>query len=155
MKKMQAMRWVGLAWCVMTMAACEPMVERRGHIEDSSMKEFVHLGSTTKDEVLREFGSPSSVSSFGDETWYYIQARKEAVAFLKPEITDQHVLQVTFDDTGVVSAVDEYGLKDKKAIVAVEQVTPTEGHSLGFFEQVLGNLGRFNKPRDIVPPGRP
>lgn len=138
----------------LTLVACEPMVDRRGHIQDEKMKDAIIVGSTTKDEVMRQFGSPSSISSFGDETWYYIQARKQATAFLRPETTDQNVVQVVFDDAGTAKEVKSYNLDDKKEVVLVEQITPTEGHSLGFFEQVLGNLGRFNKPREMAPPGR-
>lgn len=136
------------------LSACEPMVDRRGHVSEASIKDWVVVGSTTKDEVLREFGSPSTVSNFGDETWYYVESRKEGRGFLKPKTTNQKVVQLTFDEQGVISAADAYNGSDVKNVQMVQEVTPTEGHSLGFFEQVLGNLGRFNKPREASTPGR-
>ncbi len=154
---MQAYGRIILMVVVMGMAACEPVVDQRGHVEDGSLTEKIFVGSTTKDEVKRDFGSPSSMSSFGDETWYYIRTRKESKAFFKPEIIEQKVTQVTFDDAGTVAEVKEYALKDSKPITTVAQTTPTEGHSLGFLEQLIGNLGRFNKPLDrkggLRPPG--
>lgn len=158
MKRMQANRWVKLGCIVVTLSACEPMVDQRGHISETSLKEKVFVSSTTKDEVQREFGSPSSKSSFGDETWYYIRTRKESQAFFKPEIVSQQVTQIVFDEAGTVASVKEYDLKDGKPVTIVSQTTPTEGHSLGFVEQLIGNLGRFNKPMDrkagMRPPGR-
>lgn len=153
-KQMQGLRAAVLMAVMASLTACEPMVDRRGHITDHNMKDWVQVGSTTKDEVLREFGSPSTVSSFGDESWYYVQSRKEARGFLKPEITTQHVLQITFDEQGVVKETKGFDEKDRKEVAMVQKVTPTEGHSMGFFEQVLGNLGRFNKPREMSTPGR-
>lgn len=154
---MQAYRWMMLGMTLLAITACEPVVDQRGHVEDGSLKEKVFVGTTTKDEVKRDFGSPSSMSSFGDETWYYIRTRKESQAFFKPEIVEQKVTQIIFDDAGTVAEIKEYDLKDGKPITTVAQTTPTEGHSLGFLEQLIGNLGRFNKPMDrkggLKPPG--
>lgn len=125
--------------------ACDPMVANRGHVErmeDVGIQ--VTVGDTTKAQILRLYGSPSSTSTFGQETWYYIAARKETTAFLRPEVVDQKVTQITFDENGVVSSVNDYDKGDEMPVAIVSKTTPTEGHSLGFMEQVLGNLGRFN-----------
>lgn len=143
---------------VWLLAACQAVVDQRGHVVDEDMTAKLHIGSTTKQEIMQTFGSPSSTSTFGEETWYYIQQRKVGQAFLRPEITEQKVTQITFDSSGVVKTVNGYGLDDKVDVAIVGKQTPTEGHSLGFFEQTLGNLGRFNAPGDMRSPsniGRP
>lgn len=132
---------------VCVLSACQPMVAHRGHIQQSEMLTELKPG-TTKNQVQLAYGSPSSTSSFGDETWYYIQTRKVGKAFLKPEISEQQVIAVVFDSYGEVKEVKDYGKEDAQQVVMVDKVTPTEGHSIGFIEQVLGNLGRFNAPRD-------
>ncbi len=141
--------------CAVALSACEPIVNQRGHVSDDKIAERVFVGTTSKTEVMQMFGSPSSVSMFGDETWYYIQAQKEAKAFLAPEITEQKVTQIVFDASGVAKSVNGYGLDDKQDVAIVDKITPTEGHSLGFLEQTLGNLGRFNAPDEMKTPGRP
>lgn len=151
---MQAMRYLMIPFLVLALGACEPKVERRGHVEDEPMAKSIEIGSTSKDQIRRKFGSPSSVSSFGEESWYYMKSRKEAHAFFRPEVKEQHVTQVVFDESGVVKEVKEYGLDDAQKVAFVEKTTPTEGHSLSFMEQVLGNLGRFNKPRKTGATGR-
>ena len=100
--------------------------------------------------------TPSSVSSFGDETWYYISARKEATAFLKPEIVEQNVVRLTFDANGTVSNVETFDKANAAEFDVAKRTTPTEGHQLGFFEQLMGNVGRFNKSGDnsTAAPGR-
>lgn len=139
---------VFLAVALFAVSSCSPKIEERGYIKNADWKENIIVGQTTKQDVLDKFGSPSAQSSFGTETWYYISSRKESNAFLKPETTDQEVTDIQFDTSGVVSAVNYYNKDDAKQIALVKRVTPTEGHTLGFIEQTLGNIGRFNKPTD-------
>lgn len=126
--------------------ACSPKVENRGYVKQTNWKDTIVVGKTSKQEILDKFGSPSSQSSFGDETWYYISSRKEAVGFMKPEMVEQEAASISFDASGVVSAMDVHNQNDAKDVELVKRTTPTEGHSLSFLDQTLGNLGRFNKP---------
>ncbi|MCI5049265.1 MAG: outer membrane protein assembly factor BamE [Rickettsiales bacterium] len=137
------------------LSACEAMVSQRGHVDEKNMLEEVKVGETSKSQLVRAFGSPSSVSSFGEKSWYYIRSRKVSEAFFKPDITEQEVIEVRFDDQDVVSEIKTFDKADATQVVSVEKTTPTEGHSLGFFEQLLGNLGRFNKGRDATTAPRP
>lgn len=127
-------------------SACSPMVQTRGHVNSPEWQEVIKPGQSTRNEVMLTLGSPSTRSSFGDETWYYITTRRENYAFFKPEITEQNVLAISFDTSGTVIDIKEL---DKEAMQQVEYTsreTPTEGHSLTFLEQLLGNMGRFNRP---------
>ncbi len=115
------------------------------------------IGKSSREDVQTRLGSPSAQSSFGEETWYYVTARKEAYAFLRPEVVQQDVVGVVFDGNGLVSRIDGYNINDSRDFKLVKRETPTEGHTLGFFEQVLGNVGRFNAPSQggsTVAPGR-
>jgi len=105
----------------------------------------IHAGSTTKDEVAKILGTPSSVSVFNnDKSWYYISRRTAQTAFFEPDVLDQQVYIVNFDDQGVVKAVDHRVLEDGKEITPVARATPAPGRELSFLEQLIGNLGKFN-----------
>jgi outer membrane protein assembly factor BamE (lipoprotein component of BamABCDE complex) len=105
----------------------------------------IHAGSTTKDEVAKILGTPSSVSVFNnDKSWYYISRRTAQTAFFEPDVLDQQVYIVNFDDQGVVKAVDHKVLEDGKEITPVARATPAPGRELSFLEQLIGNLGKFN-----------
>lgn len=131
---------------ILLASACAPKVETRGYIKQANLKDEIVVGKTTKQEVLGKFGSPSTQSSFGAETWYYISSRKEAFGFMKPETTDQETFNISFDANGVVNSVSSNNKDDARDIDMVSRTTPTEGHSLSFIDQTIGNLGRFNKP---------
>ena len=144
------------AYLLLLLAACSPKVDNGGYVRDGAIKDQLVVGQSTREDVKTKLGSPSSQSSFGDETWYYISDRKEAYAFLKPEIVQQDVVSVVFNANGVVSELRNYNIDNSKDFDIVQRTTPTEGHTLGFFEQVLGNVGRFNRPGNdnTVAPGR-
>ncbi|HMD65004.1 MAG TPA: outer membrane protein assembly factor BamE [Stellaceae bacterium] len=126
-------------------AGCATSVDQRGNLPEQDRIAEIHPGSTTKDEVVKILGSPSSVSVFNDKSWYYISRRTGQLAFFDPNVIDQQVYVVNFDDQGVVKAVDHKGLEDGKEITPVARATPAPGRELSFLEQVIGNLGKFNK----------
>jgi outer membrane protein assembly factor BamE (lipoprotein component of BamABCDE complex) len=125
-------------------AGCAASVEQRGNLPSQDKIAEVHPGSTTKDEVIKILGSPSSVSIFSDKSWYYISRRTEQISFFDPDVVDQQVYVVNFDSQDVVKAVDHKGLEDGKEIIPVARATPAPGRELSFLEQVIGNLGKFN-----------
>jgi outer membrane protein assembly factor BamE (lipoprotein component of BamABCDE complex) len=104
----------------------------------------IQPGVTTKTQVSQLLGSPSSIGTFNDHNWYYIGRKTETLAFFAPELTDQQVLVVRFDDAGVVQDFEKRGMETAREVSMNERETPTAGHSLGFFEQLFGNIGRFS-----------
>ena len=142
---------------MLAVAGCSSKVDTGGYVKDGDIRSKIVVGKTTRDEVAGLLGSPSAQSSFGDESWYYVTNRKEAFAFMKPELTEQEVMRVQFDKAGIVSKVENYDKNSGEDIALAKRETPTEGHTLGFVEQILGNLGRFNKPgggNNSAAPGR-
>jgi len=136
-------------------ASCSPRVDTRGHVGTANWKDSVRVGATTRDDILANFGSPSAQSSFGEETWYYISARKETTAFFAPETVDQQVVRIAFDASGTVSQLEVFDQSASQEFDLATRVTPTEGHTMNALEQMLGNIGRFNRGGDSgAAPGR-
>jgi outer membrane protein assembly factor BamE (lipoprotein component of BamABCDE complex) len=125
-------------------AGCAASVEQRGNLPAPDKIAEIHAGSTTKDEVVKILGTPSSVSIFDEKSWYYISRRTSQLAFFEPSVLDQQVYVVNFDDQGVVKAVDHKERQDGKEITPVARATPAPGRELSFLEQLIGNLGKFN-----------
>jgi outer membrane protein assembly factor BamE (lipoprotein component of BamABCDE complex) len=84
------------------------------------------------------------VGTFNAKTWYYISKRTKTVSFLDPEILDQEVLQITFDNAGLVSDMRIYGLENARTITPDPNITPTSGKELTILQQIMGNIGRFS-----------
>lgn len=136
---------VALAVAAASLVACAPTVDQRGNLPDPEKVAQIHPGTTTREQVAQLLGTPSSTGVFNDRNWYYISRRTKQVAFLDPDVLDQQVYIVNFDDKGVVRGVDHKDLRDGRDIEPAPGATPAPGRELTFVEQVLGNIGRFNK----------
>jgi outer membrane protein assembly factor BamE (lipoprotein component of BamABCDE complex) len=127
------------------LAACVPSVDQRGNLPEPEKIAQIQPGTTTRDQVVKVLGTPSSTGVFDDKSWYYISRKTKQVAFLDPDVLDQQVYVVNFDGRGVVQSVDHKDLKDGRDIAPAPGATPAPGRELTFLEQVLGNIGRFNR----------
>jgi outer membrane protein assembly factor BamE (lipoprotein component of BamABCDE complex) len=127
------------------LAACVATVDQRGNLPEPDKFAQIRPGTTTREDVTKILGTPSSIGVFDDKNWYYISRRTKQVAFFNPDVLDQQVYIVNFDAAGVVRGVDHKDLKDGRDIEPAPGATPAPGRELTFLEQVLGNIGRFNK----------
>ncbi len=138
-------RIVLAAGIVALMAACSADVDSNGYVFREGDVTEIRPGAQTKEGVLQALGTPSSRAPFDDNVWYYIGERNRQVAFFDPELIERQVLVVRFDDTGFVESTEVLTKEDRNEVALVERETPTAGHELTFLEQLLGNIGRFNR----------
>jgi len=142
-----ALAGVGLA-VALSIAGCTPRIDQRGNKPEDDQVVQINPGVDDKNRVAELIGTPSTISTFDDRTWYYISKRTETSAFLDPEVTDQEVLAIAFDEGGIVESMRIYGEEDGHTIAFVDRTTPTEGNELTLIQQLLGNLGKFNPSGD-------
>jgi outer membrane protein assembly factor BamE (lipoprotein component of BamABCDE complex) len=141
----QAWRLLGIGALVVVVTACASRVENRGNLPDPQLLAEIKPGEASREQVAQVLGSPSSVAVFDQETWYYISEKTEAVAFFEPEVRVRNVVIVRFDTKGMVKKVETLGLAQGNEIEPVDRITPTAGREFTVMEQLIGNLGRFNK----------
>ncbi|MBS0223762.1 MAG: outer membrane protein assembly factor BamE [Proteobacteria bacterium] len=151
MRRTVSILLAGVAVGSLALGGCANNVAQRGFAPTPGSVEKLEIGTQGRDDVVRLIGSPSTVSTFNPSIWYYISQKQEAWAFLKPEIIDQNVMQLTFNDSGRLQAIKKYDLKDAEDIVMVSRITPTAGKELTILEQILGNVGRFSTPKQSNP----
>ncbi|HYE47682.1 MAG TPA: outer membrane protein assembly factor BamE [Caulobacter sp.] len=127
------------------LAACSPVVATRGHMVDPDRLAEVKVGESTRDDVQTILGSPTNISTFDPNVWYYVGQRVENAAFFRPDVTERRVVAVRFDDADRVAEIQQIGLDAAQEIELVERTTPTSGREFGVLEQLFGNFGRFTK----------
>ena len=135
-----------LAGTLIISAACAPRSANRGHIPPPSQLEKLEVGKHSKEYVRTLLGTPSTVGTFDKEVWYYIGRRTEKWAFFDESVIQQQVVVVYFNPAGKVEHIEKYDENDSRKVDLVEGKTPTSGRELGVLEQIIGNLGRFNRP---------
>ena len=134
------------------LAACSPIIDQEGNVPDPDQVVQINPGVDNKDRVTQLLGSPSAVSAFQDSTWYYISRRTSTTAFFDPDVVDQEVLSIRFDNNNIVQDMKVYGLENGRMVEMNPNVTPTHGNDLTLLQQLLGNLGRFNNPNKKTTP---
>lgn len=143
--QMRVLTFAAAAIVVTSLVGCVPVVDQRGNLPEQDTIAKIHPGTTTREEVAKLLGTPSSTGVFDTNSWYYISRKTKQVSFFSPEVLDQQVYVINFDGKGVVSGIDHKSLKDGRDIAMAPGATPAPGRELTFLEQVLGNIGRFNK----------
>jgi outer membrane protein assembly factor BamE (lipoprotein component of BamABCDE complex) len=60
---------------IASLQGCSPTVDKRGNLPEPDKLAEIRPGATTRDEVSKILGTPSSTSIFDEKTWYYISRR--------------------------------------------------------------------------------
>jgi outer membrane protein assembly factor BamE (lipoprotein component of BamABCDE complex) len=125
------------------LAACAERVDVRGNLPDVEEVLQIQPGISSREEVVQVLGTPSTLSTFQDRTWYYIGQRQEQMAFFRPDVTERSVLTITFDPQGIVQETRMHTIEDAQDVELVARETPTEGRELTLLQQLIGNIGQF------------
>lgn len=135
---------LALAAVGLSLAACSPTTNVRGHVMDERLVNAIQPGVDDQASVRAMLGTPSVMGTFNGNRWYYVSRTTETLAFFRPDVLDHKVVMVAFDDSGVVRDVQRSGIEQTQKIDPVNDKTPTRGRELGFWEQIFGNIGRFS-----------
>jgi outer membrane protein assembly factor BamE (lipoprotein component of BamABCDE complex) len=137
-------RLAGAAILGLGAAACTMGEEfQRGYLVDERAVNQVQTGWAAE-QVLQTLGTPSTVSTVGNKSWYYIsQVSRRPVLFLGERVVDQRVTAVYFNNNLKVERVALYGLQDGKIFDFVSRTTPAGGGDLNFVSQLFRGLGSW------------
>ncbi|MDE2006372.1 MAG: outer membrane protein assembly factor BamE, partial [Rhodospirillales bacterium] len=100
-------------------------------------------GTTTETQTRDLIGSPSSGGTFIQNDWYYITQETRQTIGGTQGVHDQSVIVLAFDQGGVLRGIKRIDRKDALAAPIVARTTPSPGGTTGFFQQLLGNVGRI------------
>jgi outer membrane protein assembly factor BamE (lipoprotein component of BamABCDE complex) len=110
---------------------------QRGYLIDERAVHQVKKGMSGE-QVLQTLGTPSTVSTVGNKSWYYIsQVSKRTFQFMGESVVDQRVTAVYFDKGLRVERVALYGLQDGKVFDFISRTTPTGGEDVSFIGQIM------------------
>lgn len=131
---------------------CAPIRQTNGYQAIEHKPADSKVGVDTKSTVLETLGSPSVISTFDPNVWFYMSQRTDQMSFHAVRVIRRSVIQITFDKASEkVTDVKSFALKDGKVIAYNGRETPTRGRELSIIEQLLGNVGRGS----LLPPTEP
>jgi len=137
-------------------SACSANIAYNGFQAREENPRDVVVGQDTKSTVLTRLGSPSVVSTFEPNIWFYISQMTSRYAFQNPKLRSRDVVTITFGDDDRVESVEAYDMADGYRVAYAKDETPTLGRQMTVLEQLLGNVGRGSMlPQETVPGQRP
>jgi outer membrane protein assembly factor BamE (lipoprotein component of BamABCDE complex) len=132
---------LGFAPAAVLTACTTPGEQVQGYMIDEKALAEIKTGMDAQ-TVLSMLGTPSTVSTVGNQSWYYIsQKTNRTFMFSKPEITDQRVVAVYFNKGLKVERVGNYGMKDGVVFDFLSNTTPTGGEDLTILRQLFRVVG--------------
>jgi outer membrane protein assembly factor BamE (lipoprotein component of BamABCDE complex) len=100
------------------LASCAPVIKPHGYqLEDILLQEPQIIGTSTKDDVLTSYGSPSIKIEDVSNTWLYLTSTKEKKVFTKDEFQEQIIFAFNFNDSNILISQEIY---DKDNILEIE-----------------------------------
>lgn len=138
-----ATRLAGAAIAALLLGACiaDQGVVNRGFVLDEKALDQIRPGSSAEQVVL-VLGTPSTTSTVGSQTYYYISQRvSQPALFMEPKITDQRVIAIYLDKSNKVERVANYGIKDGKIFDFISRETPTGGAENHFLASLFRRIG--------------
>lgn len=130
-------------------AACTPISMAQGYQVVDERPAEVKVGDDNMATVRTRFGSPTIVSTFEPNIWFYMNQISDQFGFYRPRVRSRDIVAITFDkQTEKVAAVNTYTVENGRIIAFNNRETPTRGRELNALEQIIGTLG--NKP--MLPP---
>ena len=137
------------------LSACSPVTQYNGFQALDVQPAQIKAGEDTRTTVMSKLGSPSTVSTFDKNVWYYISATTEKYAYYKPRAVKRDVTAIRFTPDEKVAEVKTLTLQDGYQLAYGKRETPTRGRELSILEQILGNVGRGGILPQENDPGNP
>lgn len=124
------------------LGACQPIVDNQGQRALKEDVEQIQVGRSTKNDVARLLGSPSSVAPLDANTWYYMSVRREHYAFFEPRVREHQVVMIRFNRGGVVAEIKGADIGDRRNVSLTDRTTPTRGGEPGFLRTLYDTMLR-------------
>ena len=97
---------------------------------------------------------PSTVSLFDKNIWFYIEREKVTQSFLKlgkPKIIKNNVLEVKFNDYGVVESKRFYQLDNMNDLKSVKKITEKSFDNQAYLGKLLKSvIQKTNSPKKSI-----
>ncbi|MGX5733155.1 outer membrane protein assembly factor BamE [Bosea thiooxidans] len=116
----------------------------RGFVMDEGLVAQIKPGMDVQ-SVLQILGTPSTTSTVGNRTFYYIsQTMRRRLQFMDPQVIDQQVLVIYFNKSFKVERVARYGLQDGVIFDFISRTTPAGGEEQSFLRNLFRGVTKFN-----------
>lgn len=133
-----------IALMLVAVAACTPIYRNHGYVPREDELERIVVGQSTREIVGQTVGRPASSGLLTGSAWYYVGSRFRHYGMRAPKEVERQVVAISFDEAGLVSNVERFGLQDGQVVAISRRVTDSNIKGVSFLRQLLGNIGNVS-----------
>jgi len=134
--------WLGLGAFAL-LAACSNIDRNHGYVPPDADLSQIIVGVDTRETVADVVGRPSAAGILDVGGWYYVKSKFRAYGFREPKEIDREVVAISFDQQGVVTNIERFGLENGRVIALSRRVTDSNIKGVSFLRQLFGGFGNF------------
>ena len=109
------------------------------------------LKTSNKNDVINILGKPSTISLFDKNSWFYIEretVNQSVFKLGKSKIVKNNVLEVVFDNYGIVISKNNYDLNNMNELKIVKSITTKKYDTKSKFGKIITSLEqKINAPK--------
>ena len=129
---------------IAVLSACVAQTRNHGYVPSEAELSQISVGQDTMQTVGEAVGRPSAEGLLDATGWYYVRSQFKTLGAFAPKEVDRQVVAISFDDKGVVSNIERFGLEGGRVVALSRRVTTSNTRGVTFLQQLFGNLGRID-----------
>ena len=126
------------------------VVNNHGTISIDNLQKSLIVNKTNKNDIIKILGPPSTVSTFNENTWIYIERKKTNSSIFKlgkKNLEKNNVLIVSLDKYGVLNRKEFYDLNNMNDLKFSNEMTENNYDKNSFVYSLLTSLReKINSP---------
>jgi outer membrane protein assembly factor BamE (lipoprotein component of BamABCDE complex) len=140
---------ISLSICLL-LCSCISQKLVHGNLPDAQLVSLLDVGKDSKDSTKKILGEPTFKGIFGDNSHYYVGTVNSKIAFLKPKLNNQYVLELGFDKSDKLKRIFLYDEKESINVDMSSLETMSSGKKLTFLQQIFSNIGITGAARGTI-----
>lgn len=129
---------------IFLLSSCVSNIQNYGCDQQLTSFHKLKVGKSTKADVISIVGSPSTVSAFNSDEWYYVTITTKKISFFKADVIGHLVTKLQFK-RGVLAKITSYSSNETQSLDFNPKESPVTGHDSSAIKDAFYNMGRFNK----------
>lgn len=141
MRQRGVRRGVAILAAVALLAACTPQTRTHGWTPSERDLQQIVPGVDSRATVEDTIGVPTTSALLDDRGFYYVQSTMRTMGWRESEVVARRVVAISFDEAGIVSNIETFGLQDGRVVPIARRVTEAPDSNLSFIRRLFGNIG--------------
>lgn len=133
------LKGIAALFALLLFVSCSPVFTYHGFVPGDEDLEEIEVGLDTRTTVASIIGKPGASGLLEQSAWYYVRSEFEHRSIVGPQEIDRQVVAISFDDTGIVSNIERFGLERGQVVVLSRRVTDSNIEGVSFLGQLFGS----------------